>query len=155
MKTIFSLIPLYAVLSWIYLIMISLGMVNIPHNAIVFTSILVFVLGAFTTISTIVSVFIHITEVQAIKVSENNLANAEEYLNEVKDHIKIITEKTELDENVLAKSNVDHPIVSALNKLTNAQGRVETMKNYLSTAKSKIQERKNGPFKWVVDVYGE
>ena len=155
MKKLFSLIPLYAVLAVLYLIAMSAGMVNIPAHATIFTTVLAGIIGAFSGISSIISVFSHIDQLASLKRRKQELINDEEHLKEMKEHVKLITDSTDLDENLLAKSNVDHPIVSALSHLAQAERSVRDSKDRIAYTRSSIDARKTGPFKWVVDMYGE
>jgi len=156
MKTLFRLIPLYAIASILGLAFIFMDILDFGEHGNVFMFILFLVLGLFSTISSFTSVFSHVAELGWLQQKEADLINAEEYLTEMKEHVKMITEKAgEFDENVLAKSNVDHPIVKAMYTLQRAQDDLESAKNQVNRQKASIAARKAGPFGWVVDVYGE
>jgi len=155
MKKLFSFIPFYAVVSWVVFIMLLTDVIDIGHPYDGVLGGLVFAVGAVSTISSLVSVFSHLSELGWLQEREAALVNAEEYLKEMKEHVKMITEETNLDDNVLAKSNVDHPIVRALHTIQRAQSDLESAKNSVTHRKSGIAARKAGPFCWVVDMYGE
>lgn len=155
MKKLFNLIPLYMVVSWVAYIMILTDMIDYGHPWDGILGALALIVGVFSTISSFTSVFGHLSDLGSLQEREAALVNAEEYLKETKEHVKMITEKTNLDENVLAKANVSHPIVNALEVVKRAQADLESSKNSVTHYKSLIAARKAGPFSWVVDMYGE
>ena len=77
MKKLFSLIPLYVVLSWLYLIILSTDMITLPPNTTGFTAVLVFVIGLFTTIATLVSVFTHLDNLATLRPRKVCITNSE------------------------------------------------------------------------------
>ena len=99
--------------------------------------------------------FNHLSELGYLKEREDDVVTYTDYLKEMKEHVKMITEDTKLDDNLLAKSNVDHPIISALHTLKVAEDDVQCSKRRVNDMKSRIAARKAGPFGWVVDMYGE
>lgn len=156
MKFLFKLIPLYAVLSIVGLVLLLSDVLEFGNFVSAAMAITFVIVGLVSTISSYTSVFEHLYELGKLQKAIADLTNTEEYLREMKDHVKMITDKADkLDDNVLAKSNVDHPIVSALHILKQAQGDVGCAKNNINDYESRIAARKNGPFGWVVDMYGE
>jgi len=156
MKKIFSLIPVYAVVSVVYFFALAFGGIQLSEGWALSTGIISFIVALFTVISSVSSVFTHVSELGTLRQRVKEVSNAEEFLKEMKEHVKMITDSSkELDEGLLAKSNVDHPIVSALSQLNNAQRQLRDSKNQLAYVEGYISARKAGPFKWVVDMYGE
>lgn len=155
MKKLFSLIPLYAVVSWVVWIMILVDFINIGEPMDVIIGSLAFIVGLFATISSFTSIFSHLSELGWLQEREADVVTFTDYLKEMKEHVKMITEDTKIDDNLLAKSNVDHPIISALHTLRTAENDVQSSKRRVNDMKSRIAARKAGPFSWVVDMYGE
>lgn len=156
MKTLLKFIPFYAVASWVYVYGLFAGHINLEGSAAGFTMIAAIIIGLFATISTFTSIFSHLAELGSLRSCIENVANAEEYLKEIKENIKIVTDTTkDLDDSVVAKANVEHPIVSAMREVSAAQKDLRKYKNNLASYRSDIAARKVGPFGWVVNMYGE
>jgi arginine utilization protein RocB len=146
MKKLFSLIPLYAVVSWVVFIMILVDYIDVGHPMDGVLGGIAVIVGLFTTISSLVSVFSHLSELGWLKEREDDVVTYTDYLKEIKEHVKMITEDTKLDDNLLAKSNVDHPIISALHTLKNAENDVQSSKKReIADAVEKILRNTNHP----------
>jgi hypothetical protein len=110
----------------------------------------------FGIISTFNSVFNHVGELGKLVEYKQNVMTADEFLVAAKENIKTVTDVAkDLDTAVLAKSNVDHPAVRAMDTLMSAQKSLQGAKNNVNYTQGKIAARKIGPFGWVVKMYGE
>lgn len=157
MKFIFSLIPAYGLGGAALSIFTLMGVVPQYNHATMFVTVVVgIIIALFGLISTFTAVFNHVDQLGSLVEHKQDVTNAEEYLAEAKKHIKTVTDiAKELDDAVLAKSDVDHPAVKAMHALTSAQNILKTTKDTLNYTQGKIAARKAGPFSWVVTLYGE
>ena len=157
-RHIFSFAPYYGVISAILVICMGLGYfptdaVSNPVKAVVFIALVLIAL--ITIISSVAAVFNHLDHLSEVRDYKGRIKNHEEHIEQIKESIKMITEKAgEFDAEVMAKSNVDHPIVKAMHRLTDAQDKLRDCKNTVADYKARISARESGPFGWVVKTYG-
>lgn len=158
-RHLFSFAPYYGVISVVVAVCMGLGLfptedVGDGYKGIVFAALVLIAL--ITIISSVASVFTHLDNLASLREYEGSVKNHEEHVEQIKESIKMITDNSkDFDADVLAKSNVDHPIVKAMHELTCAQDRLRDCKNRVEDYKGRISARAAGPFKWVVDTYGD
>jgi len=159
MRFIFSLIPLYGVLAAIGVFAMGTGSFNTEHMGggyVATTFVILLVIAVFGIIPTIVSIFEHVSQLGRLQEEKEEVENNILHCDAIKKHIEMVTNiATEIDAEILAKSNVDHPIVKAMQELTRAESDLRYARNKVAGVKSKIAARKRGPYRWVVSMYGE
>ncbi len=156
MKFLFTLIPLVGLFG-LYLIFGSIfGWFGNIGDGCIIVFIVGLVLALCGIISPFVSIFTHVDELGALVSAKLEVINAEKYLTEIKEHVKTVTDiAKDVDDSILVKSNVDHPIVKAMQQLSKAQSTLRKEQDRVARYTGKIHARKAGPFSWVVNVYGE
>lgn len=159
MKFLFSLIPLYGLLGLILVVMIGTGQFDhrfVGDGYIFITFISSLFIGLFGLVSPIVTVFTHLNDLSYIQRKIEVIKNCKTHRTAIKEHIKTVTNiASTLDAELLVKSNIDHPVVKAMDELVSAEDSLTYARNELAAYKGKIAARKRGPFKWVVNLYGE
>lgn len=159
MRLFFSLFPVYAVIS--VLIIIGLGSGIFPNENVdtgwkVLLGVMAVLVGLITIIGSFGSVFTHVQQLGQLQHRKQKIEHAEEHIKNVQETIKMVTDvATDIDESLIVKSNVDHPVVKAMRELTEAQDKLLRYKNDLAHIRGEIYARKHGPFGWVVKMYGE
>lgn len=158
-RHIFSFAPYYGVISTVIAVCMGLGLfpteyVGDGYKGIIFVSLVLIAL--ITIISSVASVFAHLDNLANLRDYVGRVKNHEEHIDNIKESIKMITDNSkDFDADVLAKSNVDHPVVKAMHELTTAQDRLRDCKNSVEDYKGRISARRDGPFGWVVATYGD
>lgn len=156
MKFVFKLIPVYGLMGLWLALAACFDWVPVQNEAAFGVFLVGAIIALFGLISPIVSIFSHADELGKVVQCTQDVENAKAYLEEVKEHVKTVTEVAkEVDDSLIAKSDVDHPIVKAMRELTSAQNTLREEQDQLSRYKGNIAARKAGPFSWVVTMYGE
>jgi len=157
MKFLLSLIPIYGFGGAILVIGTLMGIVpQYSPPAAVITIVVGGIIALVGIISTFSSVFNHVEELGKLVEYRQDVTTADEFLVAAKENIKTVTDVAkDLDTAVLAKSNVDHPAVRAMDTLMSAQKSLQGAKNNVNRTQGQIAARKVGPFGWVVKMYGE
>ena len=155
MKALFS-ITIYGILSVLLLFGMFAGLISFDTNeANGFMILILTLIAVFGNVSTVVSLFSHLDDIKSVIGRKEEVVSAEHSLREMKEHVKMVTEHSgELDAQVMAKSNVDHPIVPAMRLVAIAESHLEDLKNSLSRSRARIAARDAGPFSWIVSAYG-
>lgn len=158
-RNIFSFAPYYGVLATILAVCMGVGVfptMDVPVGITATIFIAIVLIALITIISSVASVFNHLDNLANLREYTNNVKNYEEHVEQIKESIKMITDNSkDFDADVLAKSNVDHPIVKAMRELTDAQDRLRDCKNRVGDYAARISARATGPFSWVVANYGD
>jgi hypothetical protein len=160
MKFLISLIPFYGLAGAIVVISTITGLITFEGGCdsagMVITTIGGILVALFGFISTLVALFTHVDNLGDLVKYKNNVEAAEEFLKASKEHVKTVTDiANDVDDSLLVKSGIDHPIVKAMQTLTSAQHELLNSKNKLNRTLGMIAGRKKGPFGWIVKLYGD
>lgn len=103
----------------------------------------------------------HAKDIGNLRVIDEKIANAEQYLENVRKNFASLKDTLEATLGKLPEQlmNQDNP-VSALvggimNELDRAETKVLERKQYKAQYKGCVEARKIGPFAWIVEVYGD
>jgi len=119
-------------------------------------------LGVFIAAVSITSVMTdHAKDLGNIRIQDEKIANAEQYLANVKTNFASLKDTLEATLGKLPEQlmNQDNPVSSLvggiMSELNSAEKKVLERKQWKAEYRGSIEARKIGPFSWIVDLYGD